>query len=209
MVGLYPLVEPRDVRDDRDAVADLLAARVPWIQLRGGTARELLAAASALISPARDAGTVLIVNDRADVARAAGTGVHVGQDDLPPAACRVLLGTKACIGFSTHEEGEVEAAAADSAIDYLAFGPVFATGSKPDARPTVGLDRLRAMVGIVRARRPGLPVVAIGGIDADRAAEVLAAGVDAVAAIAAIRGADGRLDRSRIAAMIAVCRRAA
>ncbi len=206
MVGLYPLIRPEDVSVSRAAVGDLLAARVPWLQLRGGTAREQLGAVEVLRGPAADAGTTLVINDRSDIAATAGVGVHVGQSDLPPAACRALLGPGRTIGFSTHDEDEVDRAGEDAAIDYVAFGPIFATGSKADARSAVGVERLRGVVATMRSRRPHLPVVAIGGIGVDRAAEVLGAGVDAVAAIGALRDSSGRLDRARIAEMIAACR---
>jgi thiamine-phosphate pyrophosphorylase len=101
------------------------------------------------------------------------TGVHLGQDDLPPAAARALLGAGAVVGLSTHNLAQVEAAVAAGGIDYLAFGPIFATASKRDPDPVQGLDGLRA----ARARSPW-PLVAIGGIDAATAGAVRAAGAD-------------------------------
>ncbi|MFQ5926563.1 MAG: thiamine phosphate synthase, partial [Terriglobia bacterium] len=120
----------------------------------------------------------VVVNDRADVAWLAGAaGVHLGQQDLPVAAARALLGPERLIGVSTHTFTQVEAADATLA-DYVAFGPIFPTGTKVDAEPTVGLERLRE----IRARVQK-PLVAIGGITPANAAQVLAAGADAVAVI--------------------------
>ncbi len=120
----------------------------------------------------------LIINDRADVAALTGAaGVHLGQDDLPVAAARALLGRERIIGLSTHNQEQLEAAQA-LPVDYLAFGPVFATTTKPDTEPVVGLDRLREL-----RRRTNKPLVAIGGITTENAASVLAAGADSVAVI--------------------------
>lgn len=129
----------------------------------------------------------VIVNDRADVALLAGAhGVHLGQDDLSCRAARAFLGAKAVIGLSTHSPNEVRAAQSAPA-DYLAIGPVFATGTKPDAAPVVGL------AGVREARRlcPG-PLVAIGGIRGPRVREVLDAGADAVAVASALRASSPR-----------------
>jgi thiamine-phosphate pyrophosphorylase len=110
--------------------------------------------------------------------------VHLGQDDLPPAAARAILGPDKVIGFSSHNLDQVDAAIREGGIDYLAFGPIFATASKRDPDPLQGLAALAA----ARARCP-LPLVAIGGITQATLAEVLAAGADAVALIGAIAGA--------------------
>ena len=120
----------------------------------------------------------LVVNDRADVARLAGAaGVHLGQDDLPPAAARELLGPESLIGWSTHGPEQVERG--DSLpVDYLAFGPVFPTATKKDARPVVGCAGLREVRRLTRK-----PLVAIGGITPANAAEAIAAGADCVAVI--------------------------
>jgi thiamine-phosphate pyrophosphorylase len=118
----------------------------------------------------------VIVNDRADVALMAGAaGVHVGQEDLPPEAVRAVL-KDGIIGLSTHDERQVEAGLA-SAADYIAVGPVYETGTKDTGYSARGLDLVR------RAAGRGKPVVAIGGIDLDRAREVVRAGASAVAVI--------------------------
>jgi len=124
----------------------------------------------------------LIVNDRVDVAALVGAaGVHLGQEDLPAAAARAQLGPRAIIGLSTHDPVQLDAAVREGIADYLAYGPVFVTTSKARPDPTQGLAALAA----ARRRCPH-PLVAIGGIDGDRLADVLATGADAVAVIAAI-----------------------
>ena len=122
----------------------------------------------------KKAGAQIIVNDRADVARLAGAaGVHVGQGDLAPAAVRRLLGPDAVIGFSTHTTAQLDAAV-EQPIDYVAVGPIFGTASKDTGYDAVGLKLVEEAAR--RARPRGLPVVAIGGITLDRAADVIRAG---------------------------------
>lgn len=122
------------------------------------------------------AGAQFVVNDRADIARILGVGVHVGQDDLAPADARRVAGP-ALLGFSTHNREQLLSAAREP-VDYLALGPVFATSSKANPDPIVGLDGLRAL----RPLSPK-PLVAIGGITRDHAAVVIAAGADSIAVI--------------------------
>jgi len=125
-----------------------------------------------------EAGGIFIVNDRADLARITGAdGVHVGQDDLPVGEARRVLLAGQRVGVSTHTRAQFEEAGATSA-DYIAFGPIFPTGSKERPDPVVGLDRLREMRGLTRK-----PLVAIGGITLDNAASVIEAGADSVAVI--------------------------
>jgi len=121
------------------------------------------------------------VNDRPDIARLAwANGVHVGQDDLDVAAARAIVGSDAIVGISTHNLEQFKAAA-ETHADYLAIGPVFATRSKEKPDPVVGLELIR------EARRlTSKPIVAIGGITLERAAEVIAAGADSVAVISDI-----------------------
>jgi thiamine-phosphate diphosphorylase len=128
-------------------------------------------------------GTLLITNDRVDVALAAGVpNVHVGQDDLTPVDVRALVGPTGVVGLSTHTTSQVASACA-MPIDYLAIGPVFDTRTKATGYEAVGLDLVRhAATAAAQASAP-LPVVAIGGITADRAGEVIEAGAAAVAVI--------------------------
>ncbi len=119
-----------------------------------------------------------IVDDRVDVAFAAGVGVHVGAEDVPPDVARRILGPDAIVGFSTRT---VEGVRAVRDVDYVGVGPVYGTRSKPGLTTPLGLDRLAAIV----AASP-VPVIAIGGITAERVGEVMAAGAYGVAAISAI-----------------------
>ena len=142
--------------------------------------QDLLAWTDAIAARIGDRGW-LIVNDRVDVALAAGTRhVHVGQDDLPVTEARALLGPDAVIGLSTHTPAQI-AAACGLPLDYLAVGPVYGTHTKATGYEAVG----HALVGEGRRRAAvaGLPVVAIGGITLDRAAAVIEAGADAVVVI--------------------------
>jgi len=129
----------------------------------------------------------LIVNDRPDIARLVdAAGVHLGQEDIPVAAARAVLGPDKIIGLSTHTAAQAEAAARDDIADYIGFGPIFPTSSKARPDPVQGLDGLRAV-----RQRVTLPIVAIGGITAATMNDVLAAGADAVAMIGEIvRAAD-------------------
>jgi thiamine-phosphate pyrophosphorylase len=161
-------------------------ARIVQVRAKAASDGELLEAVRRALPVVRGAGGLLVVNDRADVALIAGAdGVHVGQDDLPPGECRRLLGDRALVGFSTHRLQEVLASAQEP-VDYVAFGPVFATATKHDAQPVVGLD------GLKEARRhTARPLVAIGGITRANAAAAIAAGADGVAAISGLmRAAD-------------------
>jgi thiamine-phosphate pyrophosphorylase len=161
--------------------AAVLAAGGRWLQLRHKEAstRELAAVAGRLVARVRTAGGVLIVNDRLDVALAVGAhGVHLGQDDLPARQARPLA-SGLVLGVSTHGLEQARHAQADGA-DYVAFGSIFPTGSKPSFE-LVGLDALRRVRPHVR-----VPLVAIGGITVERVPDVRAAGADAVAVISAI-----------------------
>lgn len=129
----------------------------------------------------RQAGAIFVVNDRADVARLAGAdGVHVGQDDLTPAEVRAMLPDAPWIGVSTHRDEELRAGLA-SAATYVATGPVFATGTKVNPDPVIGLEGVRHAAAL--ARPAGRPLVAIGGIGLATAPGVIAAGADSVAVI--------------------------
>ncbi len=129
---------------------------------------------------ARAADATLIVNDRADVARVAGLGLHLGQGDLPVTEARALLGHDAVIGLSTHTPAQL-AHALSLPVSYVAYGPVFATTSKADPDLVVGLAGVAdAAAALLRS---GLPLVAIGGITAATAANVRRAGATSVAVI--------------------------
>ena len=164
----------------------VLAARPAALQLRDkrGGARATLELLRAIAPLAAAAGVPFFANDRPDLALLAGCdGVHVGQDDLPVALIRSAFpGLR--VGLSTHDAAQVEQAAGE-APDYLAVGPIFATASKENPSPVVGVAALRALVARCREARPGLPIVAIGGITLETAGEIGSI-VDAVAAIGAL-----------------------
>ena len=169
----------------RRIYAPLFAAGVRVLQLRMKDApAALMLAVLDEVRLQRPPGALLIVNDRLDVALAGGAdGVHLGQDDLPLRAARRCCPHGFLIGVSTHNEAQVAAALADGA-DYLGFGPIFATASKRNPDPVVGVERLRAVCASTR-----VPVVAIGGVTLERVPQLVAAGAHAVAIIAAVNQA--------------------
>jgi len=130
-------------------------------------------------------GVLLLVNDRCDLVLSCGAGgVHLGQDDLPPAAARAVLPRNRVIGFSTHTLAQVRRSNS-LPIDYIGFGPVYATKTKGKTSPVVGITGLQR--ACEESRRP---VVAIGGIGQERIAEVLRAGASSVAVISALMKAE-------------------
>jgi len=166
-----------------EVVQRLLEGGARMIQLRdkNGSARELFDAAREVMPMIHAVGGRLIINDRVDVAlTASADGVHLGQEDLTVEEAREILGPDRIIGLSTHSRDQFEAALATSA-DYIAVGPIFATTSKNNPDPVVGLELLREVRPLTDR-----PIVAIGGIDHSRAVEVLAAGADSVAVISAL-----------------------
>jgi thiamine-phosphate pyrophosphorylase len=185
---VYLVTDAVPASDLPDRVAAALAGLPPAVaavQLRakdmGG--KDMLALARALRDVARAAGQWLMVNDRLDVAVAAGAdGVHLPSRGIPAADARRLLGPGAIIGASCHSVAEVRRAR-DGGADFATFGPVFDTPSKRAWGPPVGLDALR------EAARLGLPLVALGGVDPSNAASTVAAGAAGVAAIRAWLGA--------------------
>lgn len=141
--------------------------------------RDVFAEAERVAELCRAHDALFIVNDRVDYAKmlGAGVGVHLGQEDLPPRHARELLGPDAVIGYSTHNLAQLSAAAAEP-VNYIALGPIFATASKRNPDPVVGLGNLREWRKIVPQ-----PLVAIGGITRENAPQVWDAGADAVAVI--------------------------
>jgi thiamine-phosphate pyrophosphorylase len=159
-----------------EAMLEAGAQILQW-RAKGHISRQAFAEAETIARLCHQAGARFIVNDRADIARLLDAGVHLGQDDLPPHLARQILGPDAIVGFSTHNDVQLRAAA-DVPASYLALGPIFTTTSKANPDPEVGLDNLRRW----RPLTP-LPLVAIGGIDRARAPLVLAAGADSIALI--------------------------
>jgi thiamine-phosphate pyrophosphorylase len=147
----------------------------------------------------RDAGALFVVNDRADLAALTGAALHLGQDDLTPTAARRVVGAKTFIGFSTHNEAQIRAAAAEPA-NYLALGPIFGTASKQNPDPIVGLDALLRLRPLT-----DLPLVAIGGITRTNARSVLDAGANSIAIIGDLFAGNGTV-RTRIEEWVALTR---
>jgi thiamine-phosphate pyrophosphorylase len=138
---------------------------------------------------AREANVRIIVNDRADIAMMAGAdGVHLGQTDLSPRQVRKLMGQDAIIGFSTHDLGQV-VTALTLPVDYIAFGPIFATRTKAQPDPAVGLELLRAARRIARR----IPLVAIGGLSLENIRSVFDAGAASAAVISALMSDPDRI----------------
>jgi thiamine-phosphate pyrophosphorylase len=144
---------------------------------------EMFEATQAIVERAKSASALVIVNDRADVAHAAGAaGVHVGQEDLTPGQARILVGAEMVVGFSTHTMEQLERAF-NEPISYAAIGPIFGTGTKATGYDAVGLDHLQRGTARAAARQKPVPIVAIGGITLERAPSVIAAGAASAAVI--------------------------
>ncbi|MBX7206960.1 MAG: thiamine phosphate synthase [Verrucomicrobiaceae bacterium] len=159
----------------------LVAGGADILQLRAKKLRkpEIEKLARAMLPVTRAAGVPLVINDHADVAAEVGSeGVHIGQDDGTLAAVREIVGPRCFIGRSTHSLDQAEAAAAEGA-DYIGFGPLHATGTKPDYKP-IGLADIAEV-----HRRVSLPVFCIGGVNEARLPEILAAGARRVAIVSA------------------------
>jgi thiamine-phosphate pyrophosphorylase len=186
-LAIYYVADPEQARGDFLRIVDgALAGGVTTLQLRTKTmdGRAMFDLAVLLRDRCLAAQALFFVNDRVDVAMAVrADGVHVGVHDLPLTATRRLVGRGMLVGFSPLTMADVLAAKADGA-DYVGLGPVFATASKADAQPELGLAALAAQAAAAR-----LPSVAIGGIDVANAGAVIRAGVDGVAVISAIQNA--------------------
>ena len=168
---------------ETECAKELAGAGVRLLQYRDkrATVRELFESSKRLSSLLIPQGITFVVNDRADVALATeASGVHVGQEDLRAEAARSVIGTGKLLGVSTHNLDQFKHATATSA-DYVAIGPVFSTSTKANPDPVVGIE-------LIRRVRPltDKPIVAIGGITLERAAEVIQAGADSVAVISDI-----------------------
>ncbi|MEH3131768.1 MAG: thiamine phosphate synthase [Mycolicibacterium neoaurum] len=189
--SLYLCTDARTERGDLAEFADAaLAGGVDIIQLRdkGLEARQELDALAVLADAARRHGALLAVNDRADIARAAGSDVlHLGQDDLPlPVAREIAPG--ALIGRSTHDAEQV-ARALDEDVDYFCVGPCWPTPTKP-GRPAPGLDLVRHTAALAGDIGLAKPWFAIGGIDAERLPQVIDAGATRIVVVRAITEAE-------------------
>jgi thiamine-phosphate pyrophosphorylase len=183
---LYPIAD-KDVLDARglrvrNFAGEMARAGVGMLQYRdkGGAPQEVLRSAAEIATVFAGVVAKLILNDRADLALLAGwSGVHVGQKDMSACAARRVFGVegKPWVGVSTHGDAQVLEAGAGCA-DYVAVGPVFATSSKHDAEPAIGLEGVRRARALTKK-----PLVAIGGITRENARSVMDAGADSVAVI--------------------------
>jgi thiamine-phosphate pyrophosphorylase len=186
---VYLCTDGRRQRGDLPEFLDAaLGAGVDVVQLRekGLQAREELALLEVFADACRRHGTLLAVNDRADIALAANADVlHLGQDDLPVPVARQILGPGPLIGRSSHSPAQSRAAADEEGVDYFCAGPVWTTPTKP-GRSATGLE----LIWSVASREPGRPWFAIGGISADRLDDVIAAGATRVVVVRAITEAD-------------------
>jgi thiamine-phosphate pyrophosphorylase len=205
---LYPILDADALaRADvplASAAHALHDAGVRWLQYRDKRAsdadfarrlRELRA-----IFPAGEA--VLLLNDRVELcADVNADGVHIGQEDMAPAEARRILGPHYLLGVSTHNSNQLSSAIATGSADYLAIGPVYATGSKENPYPVVGLDGVKAARTLTR-----LPLVAIGGITAKNGREVIEAGADAVAVISGLLPHGGQEMSERVRDFLAFLR---
>lgn len=213
----YPILDVGSARKrhlEISAVArDILEAGATILQFRHKEffGRDVFDELERVAGLCRQAGALLVVNDRVDIAQMLSSrhfdvGVHLGQQDLTPADARRVTGAAAIIGFSTHNElqlREAESSAASQPADYLAFGPIFGTASKQNPDPVVGLDALRRLRPLTSR-----PLVAIGGITRANARNVIDAGADSVAVIGDLFPSDlssgpGRI-RARAAEWLAV-----
>jgi thiamine-phosphate pyrophosphorylase len=210
--ALYAILDPAVISGPLVPFAEnLAAAGVELMQLRDKNASlpssaqagaKLFARSRELAAALLPRGVKFIVNDRPDIAALAGaSGVHVGQDDLPPDEARRVVGPACWVGVSTHNLEQFREASATSA-DYIAVGPIFPTASKENPDPVVGLALLREV-----RRLTAKPIVAIGGITLERAEDVFRAGADSVAVIRDLICAKDPAQRAREFLALAKARR--
>lgn len=185
LAGLYVILDPavRLERSLQDVLRQAAEGGGRIFQYRNKTAsmKDAYAEALPLRKLTAELGVLFIVNDRCDLALAVDAdGVHLGQDDLPYADARKVMGSNKLIGVSTHNAEHVKEAERIKP-DYIGFGPIYKPGSKPDHDPVIGVDGLRAIRPLT-----SLPIFAIGGITRDQVKEVMRAGANGVAVISAI-----------------------
>jgi thiamine-phosphate pyrophosphorylase len=203
---LYGIVDPERTagRDPVSLVREAIAGGATLIQYRDKTAdgRELIERARALRAATEGTGVPLLINDRVDVALAAGAdGVHLGQDDMHPIDARRILGPDAIVGL-TLKTAEQADAIVRMPFDYSCIGGIFATQSKNNPSPPIGLDGLAKIA--FRARlASSLPVGAIAGIDASNAASVITAGADGIAVVSSLfMASDPRAEAQKLRSIV-------
>jgi thiamine-phosphate pyrophosphorylase len=183
--ALYLVTDSRLVgeRSLLEIVASAIDGGATVIQYRDKDAstRSMVETAGAMVRLCRDKGACFLVNDRVDVALAVdAAGVHVGQEDMPASLVRRLIGPDRLLGVSVHDEAEI-IRAEQAGADYISLSPIFATPTKPDHLQPLGVDGIRRLAAASR-----LPVVAIGGIHRDNAAQVIRAGAVGICVVSAI-----------------------
>ena len=191
---LYAILDVAAIDSEASIPEALAESGVRLIQLRDkkASARAIFAASKSLVARLSPKGVRIMVNDRPDIAAMVGAGgVHVGQDDLPVDAARPLCGAGRWVGVSTHNLEQLQLADGTSA-DYIAVGPIFATATKENPDPVVGLDLLREARRLTRK-----PLVAIGGITIKSAESVYRAGADSVAIVSDLLSAPDPAQRAR------------
>lgn len=192
---LYAILDPEYAPSPLLEIADRLrVAGVKIIQLRDkrAPAGKILAQSRELAALLAPRGVRFLINDRPDIASIVHAGgVHVGQEDLPVEDARWICPAPCWIGVSTHNLEQLREAARTSA-DYIAVGPIFSTSTKQNPDPVVGLELLRAARKLTEK-----PLVAIGGITLERAADVYAAGADSLAVISDLLSAEDPAQRAR------------
>jgi thiamine-phosphate pyrophosphorylase len=169
----YPII---DTVPAAEAVLEA-GARILQFRYKGFFSRQAFEDASLIAELCRQAGVLFVVNERADGGMLLNAALHLGQDDLAPTDARRIMPAASIIGFSTHNEQQLLAGDKEP-VDYLAIGPIFATASKHNPDPVIGLDRLRALRALTQK-----PLVAIGGITRELAPNVFEAGADSIAVI--------------------------
>jgi thiamine-phosphate pyrophosphorylase len=183
-VGFYAVLD----RDDEQLARTLVGpggAKILQIRIKPGETRDIVRVAKLARRICDEAGALLVINDRVDIALAVrADAVHLGQTDLALPDARAIAGDRLAIGISTHSLHQVEAAVAQRP-DYIAYGPIFPTTTKQNPDPVQGLDALRVAVEAAGT----IPVVAIGGVTPGHAAEVYASGASAICAISAVNNA--------------------
>lgn len=200
---LYVVTGMRERRGDLDAFLEaVLRGGADIVQLRekDAEAAQLLRAGERFTQAAQRHGALFIVNDRPDVALALDAdGVHLGQDDLPPAIARRILGGDALIGLSTHSGEQFKAAAAEA--DYVCVGPVYATPTKP-GRPATGVDLIRHVATLSNRGGERRPWFAIGGLDTTTLAGVIAAGATRAVVVRAVDAAEPELGARQLRSLL-------
>jgi thiamine-phosphate pyrophosphorylase len=183
---VYPILDTESLERSgvtlETAAAAFLEGGAGILQIRhkGHWSRDIFAAARTVAKLCRENGTPLIVDDRADFALLLDVGLHLGQDDLSPRDARQLIGPEATLGYSSHNVAQLVEAGGEP-VDYVAIGPIFATSSKRNPDPLVGVEEIHRCRALIEK-----PLVAIGGITIGNAPGVWAAGADSVAVIGAL-----------------------